>query len=338
MTDDAPVPFSLAVFVLATAADTPRMAETLLALAAQTNADFDIHVVVADGKRREMTAVTELVGTFEGSFSRRVTVIGQDQIGTETPFGAGVARSAASYVAALYPDDVVFAHWAETIALHGRRAGGRALSSPVARQAVDVADSERGRIVTTVERPRVPPFAAFDLTEHLASPPMLLRGLVLPRLTAQRVLVQPVPPVAEGWALRLAVALSCGLVEVGEVTQLERVGRAAVPPSIDAATWERDRALALEALGRSGLTFGTDFLHSLWPPRHPPPPQLEAEVERLRGQLQQVEEALRTQAEAERAARAQVAELLSSASWRASAPLRTLSEAVRRRRGSAQTP
>jgi hypothetical protein len=338
MTDDAPVPFSLAAFVLATAADTPRIAETLLSLAAQTNPDFEIHVVVADGKPPELRAVTELVGTFEGSFYRRVNVIGQDQIDTETPFGAGVARSVASYVAALYPDDVVFAHWAETIAFHGRRAAGRALSSPVAIQAVDVASSDRGRIVTTVERPRVPPFFAFDLTEHLASAPMLLRGLALPRLLAQRVLVQGVPPVAEGWALRLAVALSCGIVEMGEVTHLERVAREAVHPSVDAATWERDRALALEALGRSGLTFGTDFLHSLWPPRHASPRQLEAEVERLQAELQQVEEVVRIHAEAERAAREQVANLLSSASWRASAPLRTLSEAVRRRRGTAPTP
>jgi hypothetical protein len=338
MTDDAPAPFSLAAFVLCRAADTPRIAETLLSLAAQTNADFEIHVVVADGKPRELTAVVELVGTFEDSFSNRVRVIGQDQVGTETPFGAGVARSAATYVAALYPDDVVFAHWAETIAFHGRLAGGRALSFPVASQEVDVADSNRGRIVTTVERPRVPPFVAFDLMAHLASPPMLLRGLALPRLMAQRVLVQGVPRVAEGWALRLAVALSCGIVEVSEVTQLERVRRADEHPSIDAASWERDRTLALEALGRSGLTFGTDFLHSLWPPRHASLRDLEAEVERLQAQLQGVEEARRAHAEAERAAREQVAELLSSASWRASAPLRRLSEAVRRGRGTTPTP
>jgi hypothetical protein len=335
MTDEATATFSLAAFVLCRAADTPRIGETLLSLAAQTNADFEIHVVVADGKPREVTAVTELVGTFESSFSRRVNVIGQDQIGTETPFGAGVARSAASYVAALYPDDMVFGHWAETIARHGRLAGGRALSSPVAILGVDVAESDRGRVVTTVERPRVSHVVAFELMEHLASPPVLLRGLALPRLLAQRVLVQGVPPVAEGWAMRLAAALSCGLVEVGEVTHLERAWRASVHPSIDAASWERDRALALEALARSGLTFGADFLHSLWPPRHASPRQLEAEVARLQIRLQHVEAELQAQAEAESVARMQVADLPSSASWRASAPLRTLSEAVRRRRGTA---
>jgi hypothetical protein len=338
MTDGTLASYSLAAFILCRASDTPRIGETLLSLAAQTNADFEIHVVVADGMTAEVAAVMDLVGTFEGSFSSRVNVIGQEQVGTETPFGAGVARSAASYVAALYPDDVVFAHWAETIALHGRRAGGRALSSPVASQTVDVAASGAGRVVTTVERPKVPEPVSFDLMEHLTSPPLLLRGLALPRLTAQRVLVQGVPPVAEGWALRLAVALSCGIIEVGEVTQLERVCRTGVHPSIEAATWERDRVLALEALGRSGLTFGSDFFHSLWPPPQVSPRQLEAEVEGLRARAHHLEDALGAHGEAEQAARAQVDELLSSASWRASAPLRRLSEAIDRRRGTTRTP
>jgi hypothetical protein len=338
MTDELPVSFSLAAFVLCPTVDAPGIAETLLSLAAQTNADFEVHVIVAGGRPSEMTAMAELVGTFESGFSSRVNLIDQSQIGSETPLGAGVARSHASYVAALYPDDLVFAHWAETITLHGRRAGGRALSSLVAVQVVDEADDGNGRIVTSVERPKVPAPTAFDVPEHVTSPPMLLRGLALPRLTVQRVLVQGVPPVAEGWAIRLAVALSCGMVDMGEVTHLERVVRPTNATPVDPAGWERDRRLALEALGRSGLTFGADFLGSLWSPGHPPRRQLEAEVDRLRLDLRHAEAVSRAHAEAEEGARQQVAELLSSASWKASAPLRTLSEAVRRRRGTPQTP
>jgi len=338
MTDESPASFSLAAFVLCPTADAPGIEETLLSLAAQTNADFEVHVIVAAGEPSEMTAMAELVGAFESGFSSRVNLIDQSQIGSETPFGAGVARSHASYVAALYPDDVVFAHWAETIALHGRRAGGRALSSLVAVQAVDEVDDGNGRIVTTVGRPEVPAPTAFDVMEHVTSPPTCLRGLVLPRLTVQRVLVQGVPPLAEGWAIRLAVALSWGIVEMGEVTHLERVVRSADSLSVEPAGWERDRRLALEALGRSGLTFGADFLESLWSSGHPSRRQLEAEVDQLRGELRHAAEVGRAHAEAELAARQQVDELLSSASWKASAPLRTLSEAVRRRRGTPQTP
>jgi hypothetical protein len=334
MIDQPPVPFSLAALVICPTVDTPGIAETLLSLAAQTNAEFEIHVIVAEGKPSEMTAMAELVGTFDDPFSSRVNLIDQSQIGSETPFGSGVARSGASYVAALYPDDVVFAHWAETIALHGRLVGGRALSSLVAVQTVEEAIWGDERIVTTVARPSVEGPTDFDLFAHLSSPPILLRGLALPRLTVQRVLVQGVPPVAEGWAIRLAVALSSGIVEIAEVTHLERVVPSADHASVDPSEWDRDRRLALEALGRSGLTFGADFLGSLWRPGRASLRELEAEVAQVRTRLRHVEEVGQAHAEAEIAARQHAAELLSSASWKASAPLRALSDAVRRRRGT----
>jgi hypothetical protein len=333
MTPEQPASFSLAALVLCARADTPGIAETLLSLAAQTNPDFEIHLVVADGTPPELTAVAGLVGTFERGFAARVNLIGPAQVGSETPFGAGVAHTTASYVAALYADDVAFAHWAETIALHGRLAGGRALSSPVAVQAVDEVVRGNDRIVTTVERPKVADPVAFDLMDHLVSAPKHLRGLVLPRLTAQRVLVHAVPTVAEGWALWLAVALSSGIVDLDEVIHLERASPSAAQPAVDPGQWERERHLALEALGRSGLMFSPFFLESLSSPEHASARRLEAEVEQLRVQLRQAEASVAAYAEAERAARAQVAALLSSASWRAAAPLRMLSDATRRRRG-----
>jgi len=261
-------------------------------------------------------------------------VIDPAQVGSETPFGAGVARTTASYVAALYADDVVFAHWAETIALHARGARGRALSSPVAVQVVDEAVWGHDRIVTTVERPRMPDRVVFDLMDHLASPPRHLRGLVLPRLTAQRVLVQGLPEVSEGWALWLAAAMSCGLVDLGEVIHLERPTRSASPAAVDPTEWERERRLALEALGRSGLTFSPFFLESLAGSGHASTRQLEEEVARLRARLREAEASASAHAAAERAARARVDDLLSSASWRAAAPLRMLSQVARRRRGT----
>jgi hypothetical protein len=338
MTDEQPAAFGLAALVLCARPDAPGMAETLLSLAAQTNPDFEIHLVVADGTSPELTALVELVGTFGPVFAGRVNVIGPAQVGSETSFGAGVAHTTASYVAALYPDDVVFAHWAETIALHGRLAGGRALSSPVAVQAVDEVVRGHDRIVTTVARPKVPDPVAFDLMDHLTSSPLSLRGLVLPRLTAQRVLVHGVPQVGEGWALWLAVALSCGTVDLGEVIHLERRLRSAASPPVGPAEWERERHGALEALGRSGLTFSPFFFESLSSPRHASAHRLEAEVERLRAQLRQSEASASAYAEAERAARAHVAALLSSASWRATAPLRMLGDAARRRRGTGSSP
>jgi hypothetical protein len=329
MTDE---PFSLAALVLCRSSDAPLIADTLLSLAAQTHRDFEIHVIVADGEPSGIQDVRELIGSFDDEFSTRVNVVDRRQIGSDTPFGAGVARTRASHVAVLYPDDVVFAHWAETFAVHGRRAGGRALSSLVADQAVEVADGGDGRVVTTVARPTVSEPIGFDVLEHVASPPLQLRGLALPHLTVQRVIVQRIPPAAEGWAVRLAVGLSCGMVETGEVTSLRRV-TTTERASLDEEAWAGDRRTALEALSRCGLSIGPDFFPSL---AHQA--ELGSEVEVLRAQLHQAEEAGRAHAEAERRARDQVAELLSSASWRASAPLRALGDLARRRGGTPRRP
>ena len=335
MTDEA---FSLAALVLCRVSDAPRIADTLLSLAAQTHRDFEIHVIVADGEPSGMQEVRELVGTFDTEFSTRVNVVDRTQIGSGTPFGSGVARARSSYVAALYPDDVVFAHWAETFAGHGRRSGGRALSSLVAAQVVEAAFTGDGRFVTSVERPKVSAPMPFDLIEHLASPPLQLRGLALPRLAVQRVIVQQIPPAAEGWTVRLAVGLSCGIVDTGEVTYLHRLR----PPPADGASfdevqWVSDRRTALEVLGRCGLTIGPDFLSSL-DPSTPSRREPHAEVDLLRAQLRQAQDAGRAHAEAERRALDRVAELLSSTSWRVSAPLRALGDAARRRGGKPHTP
>jgi hypothetical protein len=327
VTDEA---FSLAALVLCRTSDVPRLADTLLSLAAQTHRDFEVHVIVADGEPSGVQEVRDLIGTFDTEFSSRVNVVDPTQIGSGTPFASGVARARSSYVAALYPDDVVFAHWAETFAGHGRRAGGRALSSLVAAQAVEAAATEVGRFVTTVERPMVSTPVPFDLDEHLTSPPVQLRGLALPRLAVQRVIVQQIPPAAEGWTVRLAVGLSCGMVDTGEVTYLHRLAPPVDGAPFDTAQWVSDRRTALEALGRCNLTIGPDFLSSL-DPSMPSRRALNAEVDLLRAQLRQAQDDGRAHAEAERRALERVAELLSSTSWRASAPLRALGEAARRR-------
>jgi hypothetical protein len=329
MTDET---FSLAALVLCPTSDRSGIAETLLSLAAQTHPDFEVHVIVADGDASGAREVRELVGTFDEEFSTRVNVVAGAPGGAGTPLGSGVAQARASYVAVLYPDDVVFAHWAETFAFHGRHAGGRALSSPVASQVVEAATTgEGGRFVTTVERPEVTGALAFDLVEHVASAPLHLRGLALPRRAVQQVLAQRIPPSAEGWAVRLAVGLSCGTVDTGEVTYLRRRERAAGRGSFDEVQWAGDRRTALAALGRCGLAIGADFLASLEPATDHPRVDSQAEVDLLRAQLRQAEEAGRTHAEAERQARDRMAELLSSTSWRASAPLRALGHVARRR-------
>ena len=315
------------------------ISETLLSLAAQTSSDFETFVVVEDGSSTELAEVTDLVATFDEHFSHRVHVVAMERVGSGTPVAFGAARATTTYIAALYPDDVVFAHWAETFTTNALRADGRAMASMVAAQAVETATWGDERIVTTVERPRFPDPTGFDLVEHLASPPLSLRGWAVPRLTAQRVLVPGIPAAAEGWTLRLAAALSCGVLETGEVTCLGRTSQAGGRTPVDGEEWERDRNLALETLDRLGLTLAPGVLQSLrGAPRQASVRQLEVELDLLRGERRRIEEAARQQAAAEAAARQRVAQLLSSASRKASAPLRALGGAARRLRRKPPAP
>jgi hypothetical protein len=309
--------------------DAPRIAETLLALAAQSVRAFDVQIVVVGGSDRDVGGVAELVGSFEEEFSNRVQVTAVGPTASTTPFALGVGGSRAPYVASLYPDDVVFAHWVETLAMHVPAAGGRAISSLVAVEPAEEMSWDGGRIVTTVERPRVA--EGFDLVDFLASPPGQPRGLALPRAAVQRVLGRGFPPATEAWAAHLAVAISCGVLATGEVTHLSRPLRSGGGRLADQGEWEGDRRAALEILDRCGLTLGPGVLGFLaGSARRSTVQRLEEELNLVRGELRRSDEVGRAHAEAEAAAQRRVAHLLSSWSWRASAPLRLLGDVARR--------
>ena len=309
--------------------DVPRIAETLLSLAAQSVRAFDVQIVVVGGSDRDVGGVAELVGSFEEGFSRRVQVTAVDPTASTTPFALGVGRSRAPYVASLYPDDVLFAHWAETLATHLPAAGGRAISSLVAVEPAEETSWDGGRIVTTVERPRVS--EGFDLVDFLVSPPGQPRGLALPRSAVQRVLGRGLPPATEAWAVHLAVAIGCGVLATGEVTHLSRPLPLGSGRLTDQGEWERDCRAAFEVLDRCGLTLGPGVLGSLaGSAQRTSVPRLEEELDLVRVELRRSEEVGRAHAEAEAAAQRRVVRLLSSTSWRASAPLRLLGDVARR--------
>ena len=173
------------------------------------------------------------------------------------PSPSRVGRSRAAYVASLYPDDVVFAHWAETLVAHVPAAAGRAISSLVAVQPAEEASWGGGRIVTTVERPRVPDLAASTSWSSWPPLPGRPRGLALPRRAARRLLGRGLPPATEAWAVHVAVAISCGVLETGEVTHLSRSLPSGGGPAIDQDDRERNIRAALEVLDGAASRWAT---------------------------------------------------------------------------------
>jgi hypothetical protein len=328
MPDTAPP--SVTALLICRPPDVRRLDETLLSLAAQTISDFEVCLIVTDGSTRP--AVAELVESFDDTFATRVAVVPMDPSESATPFAFGLARSRTAYVAPVYPDDVVFAHWVESFVDHAPAADGRVIASLVATQVVEHASWGDGRRVTTVRRPLVVDAHGVDLLAQLTSPPGHLGGLALPRPAVLDLLSAEMPPVAEEWAIRLAVSLTCGVHETGEVTYLERSLPSTGQVPLDRDEWERHRATALGILDRRALVLGGGVLQSLHQ-RAASAPSRE-ERDRLLAQLQQAEEASRAHAAGEAAALDRVRALLASASWRATAPLRVVGDAVRQRRRS----
>jgi hypothetical protein len=332
---DGPAP-RVSVVVICSDGDAAAVGETLLSLAAQTSSDFEVRVVVNESGAA-VAAVTEQIESFDESFANRVHLSAWDTTESGTPFEFGVAQSRADYVAPVYPDDVVFAHYIESFGRHAPSADGRAMSSLVARQAVEVAPWGDGRRVTTLRRPRVADQAGFNLFAHLGSPPARLGGLALPRRALPGIATREIPPDARDWAIRLAVALSCGVFETGDVTYLDRTSPTVGPAPFDADAWERHRVSALGILDTCGLALGTGVLQSLGDQAAGSPrPE---DLDRLRELLREAEARGRAHAAGEAAALGRVEDLLRSASWKVTAPLRALGEAARQRgRGSGRTP
>jgi hypothetical protein len=321
---------SITALLICRPPDVRRLDETLLSLAAQTVSEFEVCVVVTDGSTGP--AVAELVETFDDTFAARVAVVPMDPSESGPPFAFGLARSRTAYVAPVYPDDVVFAHWIESFVDHAAAAGGRAIASLVATQVVEHAAWGDGRRVTTVRRPLVVDADEVDLLAQLTSAPMRLGGLAVPRQAVLDLLSVEMPPVAEEWAIRFVVALTCGVYETGEVTYLDRSVPSTGHVPQDGDEWERHRATTLEILDRRGLVLGAGVLQSMhqWAASAPS----REERDRLLIQLRQAEEVSRAHAAGEVAALDRVSALLASASWKATAPLRAVGDAVRHRRGS----
>jgi hypothetical protein len=324
---DAAAP-SITALLISRPAEVRCLDETLLSLAAQTISDFEVCVVVTDGSTRP--AVTELVGTFGDTFAARVTVVAMGPSESGSPLALGLARSRTTYVAPVYPDDVVFAHWIESFLDQVPAAAGRAIASLVATQVVERASWGDGRRVTTVGRPLVVDAEGGDLLAQLNGSPMHLGGLALPRRAALDLLSAEMPAAAEEWAIRLAITLTCGVHETGEVTYLDRSSPSTGRLPHDGEEWERHRATALEILDRRGLVLGRGVLRSMHQ-RAASVPSRE-QRDRLLAELRRAKENGRAHAAGEAAALDRVTALLASASWKATAPLRAAGDAVRHRR------
>ena len=221
--------------------------ETLLCLAAQRCADFEVLVIVHDPDPGVTGRIEELVTEFHPTFAHRVRVVEVFGGGRCRPLNLGARAARGHYLATLDDDDLVFAHWVETLRAEAQRAPGHALRVGVATQQIAAAAGawagEDGYDV--LSRPRVDYPLTFDHIAHLRDNLTPNNGYAVPRwvVTDLGQTWDESLPVLEDWDHLLRSAEICGVASAPTIAAMLRVwanaenSKTVHPPEV----WEETR-------------------------------------------------------------------------------------------------
>lgn len=323
----------LSVLVRTQAKRPHTFVETLLSLAAQDCADFEVLVLCHDVGAPERARIEETIGEFHPAFSGRVRVVEVCGGGRSRPLNVGAAEAAGRYLAVLDDDDVALGNWVGELRGLAKGHPGMVVRIGVAEQWVKELpgawDSEAG--YEPVDRPRCPYPMRFDLLEHLwenRTPPS---GFAVPRslVTDLGQGWDESLPVYEDWDLLLRAASMCGVADapvVGALYRRWRVGESSLTAHAE-HEWEAARASVVSKLDRAPYLLGRGLFARLLQVAH--------ERSDLANRLAGTEALVAALDSFLADARAQVADLRGSTSWRLTAPLRRagrLLAIVRRRR------
>ncbi len=222
----ADVPF-LSVLVRTQGKRWETLQETLLCLAAQSCSDFEVIVLVHDPEPDVAAHIEELLAEFHPSFSRRTRVVEVRGGGRCRPLNVGAREARGHYLATLDDDDLVFAHWVETLRATAERAPGHALRVGVAAQQIAATRGSwaDGDGYDVVSRPRVDYPLTFDHIEHLRDNLTPNNGYAVPRWVAIDLGQEwdESLPVLEDWDHLLRFAAICGVASTPTVAAMLRV-------------------------------------------------------------------------------------------------------------------
>ena len=141
--------------------------EALTCLAGQTDTDFEVlvmgHLLSVD----QQVSVERVIEDVPESLRRRVRYVKVEHGNRVAPLNAGFAEASGEYIAILDDDDVPFAHWVEVFHQLSERAPGRLLRTVSVLQEIeesDVADRPGIRAVGAIRK--IYP-SEFDIIDHL---------------------------------------------------------------------------------------------------------------------------------------------------------------------------
>jgi glycosyltransferase involved in cell wall biosynthesis len=240
--------------------------EALLCLAAQTDPDLDVLLMVHDAEPAGMSAIAEILDEHHPSFASRVRVLPVRGGGRSRPLNAALAAARGDYVAFLDDDDLVTANWVETFRAGATAAPGRIVRARTAVQ--EVAAPRPGDLAPYRVRSafRTPYAASFDLAEHLVDNQSPICSLALPRAQLDTWAIRFDDSLSshEDWDVLLRLGAAAGVESCPEVTSIYHVwaagGSAAL---VGQPGWVAAQRAVVARLADSGLVVHPDLAASL---------------------------------------------------------------------------
>ena len=353
--------YFLSVVIRSQGGRAQHLLETLTCLAAQTDPDLEVLVMVHRGDPGALDRVEAVVDLFEPGFAQRVRVIPVEGGRRGEPLRVGLAEARGWYAAFLDDDDHVTADWVEAFRAGAMRSPGSVVRSRCGEQ--------HYRYVTephaVAEWEPTSEFAVtfgdpFDFVDHLYTNHTPIHSFAMPMATVRQlgITADGQIPILEDWGLLMRLAEVCGVHDTGKVTAIYQRWAAddrshvVITPDV----WTSSRTAVLEDFNsaplllptRSALQLvdlanpfrGTPDFRSM----RPGAPSLtdnelaartaaaEAEATTLRHTLDAQRHAtVEAQHQAQQLA-ARVEQFEQSEWWRLTAPMRRLTGRLRRRR------
>ena len=317
-----------------------NLMEALTCLAAQSDDDFEVLLLVHSARREVVAGVRDLVDSFASPFRSRVRVVQVGDGGRSRPLNVGLDAARGRYLAFLDDDDLVAGDWVEAFRAGAESAPGRIIRSVTADRWVKRNDDERVLApYLTLSRLEMAHSRAFDLLEHLSRnrTPFCSFAVPMQAVHALGVRFDEDVAVLEDWYFLLQLVLPCGVHDTGRVTSVYHrwQGDESTLARVDPAVWDTTRAAVLQRLDAGSLLLpagSASRLAMMWervlitdaegPNLLEERDLLRAEIDELKAELDTTRRAVDREASAAAEARSSLDDVLSSTTWRATYPVR----------------
>lgn len=334
VTADSPRRF-LSVVIRTTGTRIGTLREGLLCLSAQSDQDFEVVIVGHNLSIAAQIEVERLIEQLHTSFRERVRLVLVNGGGRSVPLNTGFRAARGEYVVAFDDDDLLFAGWVHSFKKLAANARGALLRQCTVAQdwdRVSVRNAGIASRATGAMRSIYP--AKFDLLAHIVENRTPLHSIAFPRTLFSHMGFEfdPQHTTAEDWDLIIRTAPLCGVATTQDVGCIYRHWKADTSYTAHAQfEWSSNYLNTLKKLNDQPLLLPRGTANRLR--------GMYAELQRLRGDVDVdgeagIESALAgpilDDQERLAALRERYFELVTSKSWKVTAPLRALKRMLAR--------